>query len=65
MSDGIIERSHLIMSYVRVHPLMELVIGLLVIFLFVPLILGYATGLLTTFQAVPDYFATCIQLELH
>ena len=49
------------MCYSRVEqrPLIELVIGLLVVILLGPLILGYVTGLLTTIRAVPDYFATC------
>ena len=46
-------------SRVEQRPLIELVIGLLVVILLGPLILGYATGLLNTIKAVPDYFATC------
>lgn len=46
-------------SRVEQRPLIEPVIGLLVVILLGPLILGYATGLLDTIKAVPDYFATC------
>ena len=46
-------------SPVEQRPLIEPVIGLLVVILLGPLILGYATGLLNTINAVPDYFATC------
>ena len=46
-------------SRVEQRPLTELVIGLLIVILLGPVILGYATGLLNTIKAVPDYFATC------
>ena len=47
-------------SRVEQRPLIELVIGLLVVIFLGPLIIGYATGLLNTITAVPDYFATCL-----
>jgi len=50
------------MSYLGAEqrPLMVMVIGLLVVILLVPLIIGYTTGLLTTLKGVPKYFATCV-----
>ena len=50
------------MCYSRVEQrsLIEGIIGLLLVIVLGPMILGYGTGLLNTVKAVPDYFSTCV-----